>query len=487
MGKLVFNKNLFYAGNLDVDDALPNLTSEEQTAIEMAENGISAIKAKEAENELDGEMEVLNTGVDTFGALNTEHQRHVENIDTMEVEGVQNDVVAAECAKIADSISVAAGALSIPLEDRSVSDVYNSGLLGISSPSLSSYREGVLGLGDFLKKVKDKIVSFFKMIWDKIKQFWKWLFGSKETEKAVSAVSSLNPEDAPTDIPAEEEDEYCWDVLESSLAVAPGLDVQAANAEANAVKEVVTELKKLGDELSKDEPDKKEIVNKAREIMSGNNGEQGALLKLDELKNANPTAYNICIKMMNMSRVQFQGLKSAGFSLDKLKLELAGNSTAVLKNLFGDSAIGPGDICLVDIESNSGEIANIIAVVSLRDTIFYTCPLQVKMTDKNYWKDPKKVGEIINKCKSSQDRIKQENQELFKITEQKIGNEIQQIIKTLENSDSPEITNVAATVVKESANKAIKTTKSRGKKGKALKKLYGHVVKHGKGKKGGKK
>lgn len=477
----MFKSNLldYLDGNLDVTDSLPNITTEENTAVEMSENGINAIQAEEAGAQLEGEVEVLDNAVNTFGAVSTAEQEHVENIDRMEVEGVEPEQVALECAKITELISKAAGNLGIPMEDPYIKNVYDTGLNGINSRSLQDYKDGVLGIGDFLKKVKDKIVSFFKMIWNKIKQFWNWLFKSGEDKKALQEASTVTSEEIPeeTEIPEEEKDDYAWDVLESSLLVDNRNVSNSTKEESNAIKEATAALTKLDQSLQNEnnEEKKKEVSAIVRDIASGkSSGDESKpnLTKLEDLKAMNPNAYDVCIRMMNISRVQHKALKANKFTLSNLGLELAGNSKDVLNEAFGTSAIGPDDICIVDIEGGKGKIRNVICTVSYRDHLVYTLPLQVAMRDNKKWINKATVTELMNKCKSVQDQVISENKKLFSCIENDVSNAIQGTIKLLEKpEDKSNLAPVVAEVVKNSAKSAMKKTRSRGKGAKALQKV----------------
>lgn len=187
----IFNKSF---GNNDIDDALPELNNDVTAVCEIA-NGDA--EAQALANEIKSETEILNTSVEALESLQdlqTEHELKLQateldrpiTLDGEEIPPVHMDMIGVECFNIQKAVSSIEGILGA--EKGSL--VYDLGFGNNSftgSKNIHDYRAGVEGIGDIIKKVKDKIVAFFKYIWDKIKQFWNWITGKKNEEKAEEA------------------------------------------------------------------------------------------------------------------------------------------------------------------------------------------------------------------------------------------------------------------------------------------------------------
>lgn len=181
----IFNKSF---GNNDITDALPAL-NDNVVAISEVANGDA--EAQALANELATENEILNTSVEALECLTDAHIEHIAKLEATQanetvtlgdktIEPLNIDEVGIECYKIQLLLSNSEGILGA--EKGSFTSYTGFGNNSASSLSLSDYRAGVEGLGDIVKKVKDKVVAFFKYIWEKIKQFWNWITGKKAEE-----------------------------------------------------------------------------------------------------------------------------------------------------------------------------------------------------------------------------------------------------------------------------------------------------------------
>lgn len=163
---MAFVKNLFEAGNLDVDDSLPNVTSEESTEtqieIEEAEHSAPDI-IKEGEKHEDA-LHELGVVLDNSQNMIHEHSENVENLDKM-----SDEEVAVKAEEFNTGIESIAGMLG-----GSVQKIFP--LMNVSHGLNSvdvrfQYKAGVEGFKESMErtwgKIKifiSKIIGFFKRL-----------------------------------------------------------------------------------------------------------------------------------------------------------------------------------------------------------------------------------------------------------------------------------------------------------------------------------
>lgn len=169
----LFVRNLFQAGNLDVEDSLPNLTTEENVD-QVAEVSQAELETKLIEQGLEEQasgLEDLAVAGENLEGLVEEHTENIVQESNMPVEEIQEKVVTLE-----EGVESVAGFLGMTnaneLREALGVRSYSSGLNSIKHVSMSDYKEGIEGVAMLASSIWVKIKTWFQRF---VQWVQKWI------------------------------------------------------------------------------------------------------------------------------------------------------------------------------------------------------------------------------------------------------------------------------------------------------------------------